>query len=116
LAVPEGPSFGEPVESEVHTLIAEMASRNSTATITESRIASERRAIEQLLVETSQDAVVYGIREALRRGAPDLRYVAKCAKGYSPDNPRHVAVVGRPRPGERANRNWDDEVGLGEAS
>ncbi len=79
-----GPSFDAEIEAEVVSLIALMAGENATGTIAASRIANERREIERRIVALGRDAMLYGLREAVRHEATGVMYAVKCAKSFKP--------------------------------
>jgi uncharacterized protein YdaU (DUF1376 family) len=109
--VEPGPTFGAALEAEVVSFVALLAGENKSGKILETRIASERRKLAELVAKHGEEAVLHGLREALRCGAGNVGYVRSCAVSYDPAKVRHLSSApSRVRPGENAARDFEAEI------
>lgn len=73
------PDLREPFD----TFIAMIAENNRSGKITDSRIKSLEAELLSVVGEYTVPATIFGIREAIKRGAASINYVKACARSYA---------------------------------
>lgn len=75
--------FGD-LEDEVSLYLANLAGENKTGKVRVTKLQAHRLDLHRLLKEHGREAFAHGLRAANQAGVPNVRYVGKAAKSYSP--------------------------------
>ena len=81
------PDFRD-LEPDIKTFIDAAAAENKSGRVSHGRVDSMRRDLADVLGKEGKPAFLYGLREANKKGIPNVNYVRKAAQNFKPESPR----------------------------